>query len=89
MAGTLIFNGQGVRLALNSSGPIKVAILDENSIEMPGFGISDCDMIPDSVNHEVSWSRNSDLTAFSGKVIRLKFEMSNSKLYAFEFHNDL
>ena len=84
----LILNGQGVKLILNSTGSIKVAILDENGAEIHGFGISDCDTISDSVDHVVSWSGKSNLTTFSGKTIRLKFQMSDSKLYAFEFSSD-
>lgn len=80
----LVFTGRDVGLILNSTGSIKVAVLDENGKEMPGFSIADSDPIPDSVDHVVKWAGHSDLTKFSGKSIRLKFEMSNSKLYAFE-----
>ena len=84
----LVFNGEGVKLTLNSAGSTKVAILDEDKNEMSGFGISDCDPITDSVTHVVSWSGNTDLTVFSGKTIRLKFVLSKGKLYAFEFSDD-
>ena len=80
----LVFKGKNVRLILNSTGFIKAAILNKKGIEMDGFKISDCDKITDSVNHVVSWSKKLDLSAFSGKAIRLKFELSNSKLFAFE-----
>jgi hypothetical protein len=81
----LIFQGDETHLILNSTGSIKVAILDESGEEVSGFGVSVCDPVSDSIRHLVSWSDNSDLSAFAGKVIRLKFELQNSKLYAMQF----
>jgi len=82
----LVFTGKGVELVLNiKAGSAKVAILDKAGSEMPGFGLADCDPIGvDAVNHVVSWRGKSDVTSLSGKEIRLKFDMSNCKLYAFE-----
>ena len=53
--------------------------------EISGIGLAECDSIPDAVDHVVSWSGISDLSVFSNKPIRLKFEMNETKLYAFEF----
>ncbi|UCE04489.1 MAG: hypothetical protein JSW07_12745 [bacterium] len=80
----LVFRGKNVKLILNSTGTIKVAFLNEEGEEISGFGIADCDPIPDSVDHVVSWSGQSDVAEFSERSIQLKFKMFNSKLYAFE-----
>jgi hypothetical protein len=51
-----------------------------------GFGTDDCDAIStDSVRHIVTWKGNSDVGNLAGQVVRLRFEMQNAKLYAFEF----
>jgi hypothetical protein len=81
----LVFIGRHVRLAINSEGSVKIAILDENGQEMSGFGLNDCDPIPNAVNHVVNWMGISDLSKFSNKTIRIKFKISHTKLFAFEF----
>jgi len=80
----LTFTGDKVKLLLNSTGSVKVAILDETGKESPEYSISKCDPVTDSVSHQVTWAGVSDLSQFSEKSIRLKFEFSNSKLFAFE-----
>ena len=84
----IVFTGDKVKLLLNSTGSIKVAILDEKGKEYPDYSISKCDKATDSVAHLVTWSGVSDLTEFSGRPIRLKFELSDSKLFAFELAGD-
>ena len=87
----LVFEGKGVQLLLNiKAGSAKVAILDKSQNELPGFGLSDCDAITvDATNHAVTWRGRGDITSLAGKEIRLKFEMSNCKLYAFELKGDV
>ncbi len=80
----VIFYDSNVRLILNSTGFIKIAILDEDGKEFPEFSISKCDSVTDSVSNLISWSGISDLSQFTGIPIRLRFELSGAKLYAFE-----
>jgi hypothetical protein len=80
----LVFTGDNVKLLLNSTGSVKVAILDEKGREYPEYSISKCEMSTESIAHLVIWSGVSDISIFSGKPIRLKFELSGSKLFAFE-----
>ena len=82
----LVFTGKGVELVLNiKPGSAKVAILNGAGNEMPGLGLADCDPINvDSVDHVVTWRGRNSIDSLSGREIRLKFEMSGCKLYAFE-----
>ena len=82
-------------------GSVKVAILDLPGQEMTGYnvgltnspkkdvrcyGIGHCDAITtDSIEHVVTWRGSSDVSSLAGKIVRLRFEMQNAKLYAFQF----
>jgi hypothetical protein len=58
----------------------------EAKAEVPGFRVGDCDLIrTDSVRHVVTWKGISDVGNLAGRVVRLRFETQNAKLYAFEF----
>ena len=80
---------EGNRLVLNiasSEGIARVAILDRSGRPYNGFSLDDC--IPlscDSVRAHVRWQRNADLAPLAGKVLRLKFELSETKLFAMQF----
>jgi hypothetical protein len=80
----LVFTGEKVKLVLNSTGSIKVAVLDEKGEGFTDYSIQKCDVITDSVTHTVTWAGNSDLTDFSEKPVRFRFELLNSKLFTFE-----
>jgi len=81
----LVLIGKDIRLVLNSTGSVKIAILDEKGKEIGGFGLADCDLIPNAIDHVVTWAGISDLSKFSNKTIRIKFKMVDTKLFAFEF----
>jgi hypothetical protein len=84
----LIFEGQELELNLKATGFVRVAVTNEAGIELPGFGLADCDRIKaDSTGYEVTWGGSGDVSSISGKTVRLKFEMQDAKLYAFEFVN--
>ena len=86
-----------------AKGSLKVAILDLTGQEMTGYNvgltnppkknvrnysIAHCDPITtDSVRRVVNWRGSPDVAGLAGKVVRLRFEMKNAKLYAFEFRN--
>jgi hypothetical protein len=82
----LTFEGQTLSLNIKSDGPTGVALLDEGGQELPGFGIADCDPINiDSTGYVVTWKGSSSVNRHAGKTIRVKFELQNTKLYAFQF----
>ena len=82
----LTFEGGELVLNVKADGTTRVALLSEDEQELPGFGLSDCNPITtDSVDHIVTWNGRSSVSRHTGSVIRLKFEMQNTKLYAFQF----
>jgi hypothetical protein len=98
----LIFEGNELTLNVAAKGMVKVAILPGMEITgfnigltnppkkpVRGFGIDDCDPIrTDSVRQVVTWKGDPDVGNLAGKVVRLRFEMQNAKLYAFQFTDD-
>jgi hypothetical protein len=90
-AGTFItrpLSFEGDKLMLNAAarGRILVEIQDEKGDTIPGFAMTDCDAVQtDSIRHVVSWKGNRDLARLAGKVVRLRFEMADAKLFALQF----
>ena len=82
----LIFRGSHLVLNIEAGGSARVAITDEDGKAFPGFDLDDCDRIKgDLIQKAVTWKGNNNVTALAGRAVRLKFEMQNAKLYAFEF----
>jgi hypothetical protein len=97
----LVFDGGRLVLNVKAEGFVRAAILDQsgtvlNRLGVPTmdkprtetviFGIDECDSFTgDSVRHVVTWNGRSDISRFAGEVVRLRFEMQNAKLFAFQF----
>jgi len=82
----LIFKGRRLMLNVAAQGSMRVAILDEKGNELKGFGLADCDpVVGDATSYLVSWQKNTDVSRLAGKVVQLKFEMQDTRLYAFKF----
>ena len=85
----------GNRLELNawtwSGGEILVELADggsrfESSKVVPGRRFEDCDPISgDQLKRTVTWNGDSDVSAWSGKPVRLRFKMRRARLYAIQF----
>ncbi len=89
-ATTKPFKFSGSKLELNlmtTEGDLKVALLDEKGVEIPGFSSKDCDSLTnlDTIRKTVSWKGNTNVKALQGKVVRLRFEMDNAKIFALRF----
>jgi len=83
----LVFSGNKLVLNLNASGgTARVGILDASGNTIPGYGVSDCDMITaDSTTNMVTWQGNGNVGSLAGTTVKLRFEMTNTKLYALQF----
>ncbi|MHC4171417.1 MAG: LamG domain-containing protein [Planctomycetota bacterium] len=82
----LIFEGSQLLLNVKTTGWVKVAIADENGKAIPGFDFNDCnDIKGDFIDKTVTWKSGKGVKFLQGKAVRLKFQMQNAKLYAFEF----
>lgn len=80
VAVTKPFTFKGTRLMINAKGSVRVSMLDESGKPLPGF--EGAEATGDSVSQEV---RLSTLSALEGKVVRLRFELRDAKLFAFQF----
>jgi len=91
---TAPFTFSGKRLALNlntsASGEARVALLDADGSEIPGYGLADARYINgDYQSKIVEWKDGaSDVSALAGRPIRLRFECRGTKLYSFQFRAD-
>jgi len=81
----LIYDGNRIEVNADVSGSLRVALLNQAGDPISGFDISDCDaVVGDSTGHIVTWAGKSNISRLAGDVVRIKFEMQNAKLYAFE-----
>jgi hypothetical protein len=82
----LTFQGSRLELNVKAKGSVRVALLDAQSKPIAGHGLADCKAVSaDSVHHVVSWSGGPGIAALAGKTVRLRFELKDAKLYAFQF----
>ena len=73
-----------VELVDNSDG--KVQVVRTNKPAIAGHGSEDCDPITGNVlKQAVTWKRESDLSAWAGKPVRLRLQMRRARLYAIQF----
>jgi len=92
---TIVFSHDGPatpnkgRLTLNidaAGGHAQVELLDLNGVPIPGFGKNDCDPITsDSTLHVVTWGGKRAVDHLMGIPIKLRFYLTDSKLYSFRF----
>jgi hypothetical protein len=82
----LSFGGKALTINAAAKGTIRVAPLDLSGKAMAGYRIEDCDPIrTDSVRHVVTWKGRSDVSSLAGKTVRVRFELTDAKLYAMQF----
>lgn len=83
----LRFEGAGLAINFRTSarGALRIAVLNANDEEIPGFGLADCDEIyGNEIERRVTW-KGGDLTALPGHTIQLKFAMQDADLYSLQF----
>jgi len=82
----LVFAGNRLRLNAVSEGAIRVAVLDEDGKPIGGFALENCEPVRgDRLEHEVHWNAGQALGKLEGKTVRLQFELSDARLFAFQF----
>jgi len=87
---TVPFTYTGDHLVLNyatsAAGEIRVELQDAEGNALPGFSMEDCDvLIGDRIDGAVSWHGQRSVSRYSGKPVRLKFQMMDADIYAFGF----
>lgn len=88
MTPPIVFTGQRLELNLDTSamGICQVGLFDAEGHEVPGFAVAACDVVRgNSVRKVVTWNGVSDLAAWSGRPVQLRFVLRAAKFYAFQF----
>lgn len=84
------FQGKELRLnfATSAAGSLRVEFQDSNGNAMPGFSLADCEpLFGDSVERGVRWKGGADVSSLAGKPVRLRIELRDADLFAFQFHD--
>ena len=81
---------QGGRLILNVStsvaGGVRVELQDLAGKPMPGFALTDCDVVyGDDLQRVVTWNGNAVTAALAGQPVKLRFEVRDADVFAFQF----
>jgi len=83
-----IFDGSQLRINFSTSaiGAITIELQDEAGQAVPGFSAEDMEpLFGDSLDQVVSWNGGADISALSGKTIRIRFRLSDADLFAIQF----
>ena len=84
----LTFDGSQLEINFSTSaaGTLRVEIQDASGQPMDGFSLADCaELFGDSIARRVTWKNDADLSLLAGKPARLRFELKDADLYAFQF----
>ncbi|MFH1928803.1 MAG: hypothetical protein ABIK79_11630 [Chloroflexota bacterium] len=68
------------------AGEIRVELAEASGETIAAHTFADCDPISgDALKHTVTWKGESDLSAWAGKPMRLRFWLRRARLYAIQF----
>ncbi len=84
----LIFEGEDLLLNFSTSaaGSITVELQDVDGKPIEGFSAGDTpEIFGDSIEREVVWAEDRDLSGLSGRPVRVRFVIKDADLYAFRF----
>lgn len=84
----LVFKGTRLELnfATSAVGSIRVEIQDAEGKPVEGFTLADCpEIFGDTITRVVTWNDTQDLSALSGKPVRLRFDLQDADIYSFQF----
>ena len=83
----LTFNGASVGITADvwDGGSVRVAVLDETCHQL----VSSEPISTTATDFQVKWETGQDLASLNGEKIRLRFQLNNAKLYAFQFRQGM
>ena len=90
MTKPLSFRGRHLEInfATSAAGSVRVEIQDLDGRPLPGFALDDCPAIfGDAIGRPVTWTKGSDVRAIAEQPVRLRFELKDADLYAFQFRD--
>ena len=75
-----------INFATSAAGGVRVEIQDAAGNPFPGFALADCNVqFGDQPDRVVSWKSSSDLGQLAGRTVKLRFELKDADLFAFQF----
>jgi hypothetical protein len=87
----IIFKGDELRVnfATSAAGSIAFELQDAKGTPLPGFTLTEsAPLFGDAVERTVSWKGGKKLTDLAGTAIRLRCQLKDADLYAFQFCSD-
>jgi hypothetical protein len=84
----LRFMGKKLQLnfATSAPGSLRVAVLDQDGVDIPGFGLTDAlEQYGNEIERTVAWKSGADVGRLAGQAIRLRVVMKDADLYALRF----
>lgn len=82
----LVFSGSRLHLNFSTSaaGSLRVEIQDAQGRAVPGFALEDAwPLVGDAIDHPVQWLGSPDLSALTGRPVRLRFVLREADVFAF------
>jgi hypothetical protein len=71
-----------------AGGQVRVELLNPAGEPLNGFTSADCwPLHEDATYFKLNWNRQSSLEPLMGQVVRLRFHLSNARLYSFRFED--
>ncbi len=84
----LTFTGSKLNLnfATSAAGSVKIEMQHADGSVIDGFGLADCEaMFGDTVDRAVRWKGGVDVSRLAGRPIRMRFQLDDADVYAFQF----
>lgn len=76
-----------VNYSTSSGGSLKTELQNGAGERLPGFALTDCKtLVGDSVEQQVRWENDPDLSAMAGMPVRLRFVMQEADLFSLKFN---
>jgi hypothetical protein len=75
-----------INVKVRPGGSVRIGLLDADNQPIEGRSLEECVPITsDDVNKLVEWKTGFDITDFANKPVKMRIEMTDAGLYAFEF----
>ncbi|MDX9867153.1 MAG: hypothetical protein RBT78_04445 [Kiritimatiellia bacterium] len=85
----LIFEGRALSINFETSavGELRVEIQNPDGTPVPGYSMEECfPIFGDHIGFTVAWKgKGTDVSALAGKPVRIRYEIRDADLYAFQF----
>ena len=86
----VVFEGQrlSINFSTSAAGGVRVEIQDVDGKPIPGFTLDESrELIGNEIDRTVNWKNGSDVASLAGQPIRLRFQMNDADLFAFQFQD--